>query len=53
MNGNVDVVGWGSTRRGLNRAFKKLYNLKTFSKAIYLKFKTWIAEANMLVYKPV
>ena len=38
---------------GLNRAFKKLYNLQTFSKTIYLKFKTWIAEAIILVYKLV
>ena len=34
---------------GLNRAFKKLYNLKNFNKTIYLKFKTWITEAIMLV----
>ena len=49
----VLCVGWDSTRRGLNRAFKKLYNLKNFNKTIYLKFKTQIAEAIMLVYKTV
>ena len=38
---------------GLNCAFKKLRNMKTFGKTIYLNFKTWIAEAIMLVYKPV
>ena len=46
-------VGWDSMRKGLNRTFKKLCNLKTFSKMIYLKFKTWITKAIMLVYKSV
>ena len=32
---------------------KKLYNLKNFNKTIYLKFKTWIAEAIVLVYKTI
>ena len=40
-------------KEGLTRAFKKLCNLKNFNKTIYLKFKTWIAEAIMLVYKIV
>ena len=32
---------------------KKLYNLKNFNKTIYLKFKTWIVEAILLVYKTI
>ena len=43
-----DIVGWDSMIRGLNRAFKKLYDLKTFDKINYLKFNTWIAEANII-----
>ena len=32
---------------------KKLHNLKNFNKTIYLKFKTWIVEAILLVYKTI
>ena len=34
----VSTIGWDNMRRGLNCAFNKLFDLKTFSKTIYLKF---------------
>ena len=47
-NGHGATVGWYSTRRGVESCCQKLYNLKTFVKTNYLKFKTWIVEANMV-----
>ena len=34
------IVGWDSTRKGLNHAFNELYTLKNFNKTNYLKSKT-------------
>ena len=41
-------VGWYSMKNGVESCFQKLYILKTFGKTIYLKFKTWIVEANII-----
>ena len=49
----MNVLEGIAREMGLNRAFKKLSDLKNFNKTIYLKFKTWIAEAILLVYKTV
>ena len=46
----LDRIAW---ERGLKRAFKILYNMENFNNTIYLKCKTWIMEAIMLVYKTV